>query len=135
MNNKDQFDAHEERGTAAAETKGSGHRGDTEVQSRDTSRLERDGHEFPRTGESAQGNQENVGQNQATSEVGVGQGAGSNETMASAPARSQDDTEDHKQHPLGSTNPPESHDSWRPSADPYVGDMAPEEESSDRSRN
>ncbi len=61
---------------------GSGHRGDQGEQSHDTSRLEHDGHEFPWTGESSQGNnpqnqqqeRTNTGQSQSSSEVGVGYG-------------------------------------------------------------
>lgn len=132
MNNTDQQrHSEKEQTTAAGETKGSGHRGDQGEQSRDTERLERDGHEFPRTSESEQGNQEDTKQNQANSEIGIGQGAGSSQTTASSTGGSGDQSGTQKQHPIGSTNPPERHDSWRPSADPSVGDMAPEDESGD----
>jgi hypothetical protein len=44
----------------------------------------------------------------------------------------QGDPNEQRQAPLGSTNPPESHDSWRPTADPAAGDMAPESDREDQ---
>jgi hypothetical protein len=108
-NNDEQGQGQQRQMSSGTDSKGSGHRGDQGQQSDDTSRLDRDGHEFPPTGESAEGSDDqrtqNTGQSQAQSEIGVGQGAGAKQ-------------------PVGSTYPPESHDSWRPSADPAAGDMA-----------
>ena len=142
MNNIDeQGQGREQQMSGEGETKGSGHRGDQGQQSHDTSRLERDGHEFPRTGESAQNSGEqqmndssssgNTGQNQARSELGVGQAAGSTQTVGSGRDRSEN-TGDGRRDPVGSTYPAESHDSWRPSADPAAGDMAAGDERDDQ---
>ena len=127
MNNNDQHGSGQKQ-EMSDETKGSGHRGDHGQQSRDTSGLNRDGHEFPRTEESTQSNQErqggknlgDEGQSQASSAIGVGQGAGSGHDRSS----SEEAGNDPSKQPLGSTNPSESHDSWRPSADPAAGDLA-----------
>jgi hypothetical protein len=87
-------------------TKCSGDRVDRGRQSHDIGRLEHYGHEFSRTGETQHSNDP---QNQQQGEFDdAGQG----------------DPAKQKQAPLGSTNPAESRDSWRPSADPAAGDMA-----------
>ena len=90
------------QGDGEQQTKGSGHRGDLGDQSTDTSRLEREGHEFARTGESEGNRGEGVGEARTGSidpELERGQRAASTGTTSGG-------------------------DSWRPSADPAAGDMA-----------
>ena len=119
----------------AEDTKGSGHRGDQGEQSREN-RLEHDGHEFPRTGESTQGNSENqqqgtsnAGQSQSESDVGVGHGTNTSGKFDDA---GQGDPSEQERSPMSSSGVEESHDSWRPTADPAAGDMAPAENNDDQ---
>ena len=129
---------------ATEQTKGSGHRGDQGEQSHDTSRLEREGHEFPRTGGSTQSNnpqnqqqeRANTGQSQSQSEVGVGYGRDTGQSQGQQGGRFDDAGQGHpseqERSPIGSTGIQESHDSWRPTADPAAGDMAPAEDDKDQ---
>jgi hypothetical protein len=120
--------------------KGSGHRGDQGEQSHDTSRLEREGHEFPRTSESAQSNNPQNQQHEHSVE-GQGYGRDTGQSQLQGERQGMEENDSLGQHqgdfddagqgdpikqrqaPTGSPAVEESHDSWRPTADPAAGDL------------
>ena len=110
------------QGDGEPQGKGSGHRGDQGEQSSDTSRLEREGHEFPRTGEAGSTNMQNTGQ------------AGSMDEGVGEARTGSVDPELERGQRAASTGTTSGGDSWRPSADPAAGDMATGTDQDDTSK-